>query len=458
VGRPQIFAARGGAGHGLWGGSGMLVSVRLLHTSDWHLGHSLHDLARIVEHERFLAWLLDLADREAIDAMLVTGDVFDASNPPASAERMWFGFLAELARRRPGIDVVVIGGNHDSAGRLDAPRVLLGGLGVHVVGGLARNDDGSLDLDRLIVPLHDARGRVAALCAAVPFLRPADLPAPVDDLDDPLVAGVAAVYREVCDAARSRLTGDQALVATGHCYVVGTELSQLSERRILGGNQHALPVEVFPTDVAYGALGHLHKAQRVGGRDHVRYAGSPIPLALGEARYRHQVVVAEIDGAGPATIRTIPVPRTVDILRVPASGAAPLAEVEAMLAALEPARTGDDPERPYLEVAVELAAPAPDLRRRLDAALVGRRPRLVKITACLPGDGAGLADRAPAPELKDVDPAEVFARRWQRDHDGEPPAELCAAFHELVEAVRRGEGEVRPRSARARVETERSKA
>lgn len=405
--------------------------LRVLHTADWHLGHSLHELPRTFEHERFLGWLVDTAVREEIDALVIAGDVFDAANPPAAALEAWYRFLAALARRAPGVDVVVIGGNHDSAARLDAPEAILAGLGVRVVGGLPRRG-GELDLDRLIVPLRDRGGAVRGHAAAVPYLRPADLPAAPGD-GDPLIEGVRAIYREVLEEARRR---GGAVLALGHLYMVGTELSLLSERRILGGNQHALPASIFPGDVAYAALGHLHKAQRVGGHEHVRYSGSPIPLSMGEAGYRHQVVIAEVEGDGPARARAIPVPRAVELLRVPRRGGAPLEEVEAALAALEPLGDPRDPARPYLEVCVALDRPVPDLRRRIEEAAAGRRPRLCKIGVEYTGDGAPLAEAAPAERLAELDPGEVFVRRWRRDHEGEPPAALVEAFFELLEEAR----------------------
>src|SRR6478672_2359702 len=119
--------------------------MRLLHTSDWHLGHTLKEVAREHEHAAFLAWLLDACDREEPDALVITGDVFDSATPPATAERMWFELLAAARRRRPAMDIVAIAGNHDSPARLGAPSAILRELGVHVVGGLPRTQDGALD-------------------------------------------------------------------------------------------------------------------------------------------------------------------------------------------------------------------------------------------------------------------------------------------------------------------------
>lgn len=414
--------------------------MRLLHTSDWHLGHALHDHPRTHEHAHFLAWLLDTLAAERVDALIVAGDVFDVANPSTEALDAFYDVVARARHAHPRLDVVVVGGNHDSPARLDVTNPLLDRLGVRVVGGLPRRAGGALDLDRLVVPLHDARGEVAAWCVAMPFLRPADLPAVTGDGLDPLIEGVRRRYAEALDAARARRRPGQAIVATGHAYLTGTRLSELSERRILGGNQHALPVDVFPDDVAYAALGHLHLAQAVGGRPHVRYSGSPIPLSFAERGYPHQVVVVNLDGERLADVRPLRVPRAVDLLVVPEDGPGPLPDVLARLRAL-PAREGpeDDPTRPLLEVRVRCERPEPHLRREVEAAVAGRRPRLLRIALETAGDGQALADAAPTARLRDLTPDEVFRRRWASEHDGEPPAALSAAFHELLGAVLRGE-------------------
>ncbi len=382
-----------------------------------------------------------MIDEQEIDSLLVAGDVFETANPPATAQEAWYRFLAETRRRRPDLDVVVIGGNHDSAARLDAPAEILGEMGVRVVGGLPRlAPGGELDLERLIAPLHDQRGRVCGWVAAVPFLRPVDLPAAyINDVDaDPLIEGVRAVYTEVLASARARRRPGQALVAMGHCYMVGGEVSELSERRILGGNQHALPANLFPDDVAYVALGHLHRPQRVGGRAHVRYSGSPIPLSLAEADYPHQVVVVELDGDRLVGTREIRVPRFVPILRVPWVGYRPLPDVLPALAKLDPLEPGTpDEERPYLEVRLSLPAAEPGFRRQIEDALDGKAARLVRLTVDYTGDGRALAESTRT-DLREVTPEDVFRRLYAKFHEELPPAPLLEAFQELLEQVEGG--------------------
>jgi exonuclease SbcD len=148
--------------------------MKLLHTSDWHLGHTLLDADREVEHDEFLSWLLDTIEAHEVDALLVTGDIFDSANPPATAQRAWYRFLVEAGRRRKGLQVVAIAGNHDSAARLEAPREVLASLDVTVVGELPCAD-GRLDPARLLVPLRDREGVRRAWVAAVPYLRSSDL-------------------------------------------------------------------------------------------------------------------------------------------------------------------------------------------------------------------------------------------------------------------------------------------
>lgn len=416
--------------------------MRILHTSDWHLGHGLHGRSRDEEHRRFLDWLLDRLDEHMVDALIIPGDVFDTANPPTSALQAWYEFLGTARRRNANLDIVIAGGNHDSAARLDAPRAILRPLAVHVVGGLPRLADGAVDHERLVVPLSNAEGDVEAWVAAMPFLRPADLPrVDVGEEGDPLVEGVRRVYAEAFAAARARMQPGQSLIATGHCFMRGGKISEDSERKVLGGNQHALPLEVFADDVAYVALGHLHLAQSVGGADHVRYCGAPLPLSMSERDYPHQVLIADIFEGKVDAIEALRAPRAIEMMRVPAAGYEVLASVLERIAALPGLSERDAAwARPFLEVAVRLTGPEPGLRPRVEAALAGKAPRLARLLVERAGDAKALADAIPDAELTTLGAEEVFRRRWARIHPGEPPSALVAAFHELLEAVEQEDG------------------
>jgi exonuclease SbcD len=415
--------------------------LRILHTADWHLGHSLHGHSRAHEHASFLAWLSEVIVAERVDALIIAGDVFDGANPPTAALSMYYEFLANLSRRAPGIDVLVIGGNHDSASRLNAPEALLSAIGVHVVGGLVRRsgeDAHAVDVQKLVVQLTDASGEVGAIVAAVPFMRPADLPAVNDIAEgaDTLVEGVREAYSQVLEEARRRKTDKQALIATGHCYMVGSQISEMSERRVLGGNQHALPVEIFPKDVDYVALGHLHKAQRVGRREHVRYSGSPIPLSMSEETYKHQVVLADFEDGALVKWRGVTVPRTTELIRIKGDS---LDDVLTRLAAMADAHLIGDLARPYLEVSLMLSSPVTNLREKIESALAGKRPSLVKVSVTYSGDRKTLSEAHSGQKLADLMPRDVLRRRYLRDYSEELPDELLEAFEELLDEVAQAE-------------------
>jgi exonuclease SbcD len=223
--------------------------------------------------------------------------------------------------------------------------------------------------------------------------------------------------------------------------MAGGVLSELSERRILGGALHALPAELYPPDLEYVALGHLHRAQRVGGCERIRYAGSPLPLALDEADYRHQVLLVALEGSAPARVTVLPVPRAVPVLRLPGGGAGCRPEaVPALLEALPAAGPESAPEAewPWLELTVSLEQPEPGLRAEVEARLRDKAVRLVRLAVLHQGDGAALADGAGGAALETLGPEEVFRRCWQSRLGGEPEPAHLDAFRTLLAALQEG--------------------
>lgn len=423
--------------------------MRLLHTSDWHLGQTLHNHDRTYEHQCFLDWLADTLVDERVDVLLIAGDIFDTANPSSVAQRQLYRFLQQARARLPQLQVVVIAGNHDSPGRLEAPTPLLEAHGTIVVGNVLRRGDGEIDLERLLVPLHDRDGKVAAWCLAVPFLRPGDLPRlraaeggepTADGPRDPYLHGTTLLYRQAHALARERAAPGQPIIAMGHCHMAKGEPSADSERRIVIGGSEALPVSMFDPDLAYAALGHLHLAQRVGGLEHVRYCGSPLPLSFSEVGYQHQVLRIDLDGAKAGAIVPLFVPRPVQLLRVPAKPA-PLDEALAALEALAPDPDLPPEAWPYLEVRVLLDGPEPGLRGRVEAALAGKPVRLAKIEPTRKLVAA--ADEAAAlslDQLAQLQPDDIFRRLWRQKYGDDAPPEQIDSFAELFHAV---EGDAR---------------
>lgn len=398
------------------------TKLRLVHTSDWHIGQELHGHGREEEHDTFLAWLLDrLVELEA-DALVVTGDIYDVANPAVSSMARFYGFLRDALARCPQLQVIIVGGNHDSAARINLPGALLGRGRVHLVGQIPRRD-GALDLDALLVSLAGRNGEPAVMVGAIPFCRPGDLGR----------GDLAALYEEVVAAAVERAAG-LPVVLTGHLHVSGGDVSVESERRIVIGGEEVQASTLFDARVAYVALGHLHRPQNIGGDTLIRYAGSPLPLSVAERDYRHSISVIDI-GPDGAVLDTIEIPRLAAFLSLPPGGALPLQEVELVLAAFDFGEPETPGRRPFVEVSVLLDRPQPGVTSRVHAALNGKPVRLTRIRSIFPG--AAVRDRLSGrgEALDALEPAAVFASLHANRHGAEPDEALARAFAELVVAV-----------------------
>jgi exonuclease SbcD len=407
--------------------------LRLFHTADWHLGHTLHGISRHTEHQQFLNWLLaELLDKQA-DALIVAGDIFDSANPSAQAQAQLYKFLVTAKNQQPDLNIILVGGNHDSAIRLDAPSSILNALGIHVVGGLQHDTQRGIDWQRLIVPLTNATGEIKAWCGAMPFLRNADLPN--NDSDDPLVTGVKTLYDELFAQMQNQAQQGQSLIMTGHCYMVNGNVSELSERKILGGNQHALPVDLFPKAIDYVALGHLHLAQTVGDHRHICYSGSPIPLSFNESHYVHSVLQVELTAGQKVANTRLKIPRFVELLRLPnGKEFATLSDVLAQLESLE-LNAVHESQHPYLELRIKLDKPEPSLRQQIEEVISVLPVRLLKISTAYTGSEGSLADCQLEQRLEELQPLDVFQRCYANKYDTDAPEEIIALFNELIESL-----------------------
>ncbi len=409
--------------------------LRIIHTADWHLGHYLHGVSRHYEHQSFLDFLLDQLKQTQADVLMVAGDIFDTANPPATAQSQLYDFLVKARVNNPQLNIILIGGNHDSAARLDAPASLLKSLGISVIGGLKNNEQGKIDWQRLLIPLYNKNKELVAWCGAMPFLRHSDLP-PAEGEGDSLVSGVKSRYADLIQALKNKATNNEALILTGHCYMVGGNLSELSERKILGGNQHALPVDLFPEDITYTALGHLHRAQTVAKQDNIRYSGSPIPLSFDEQHYPHQLVQIDCQPGKSLAIESILIPRSIDMLRIPNSNS--FCDLDSAITQLKQLKLKPDlalEQQPFLELRISLEKPEPSLRQQIEETIADLPLRLLKISTRYAGKEQGLADSIQEQRLEDLQPEHVFQRCYENKYATETPKELLNLFHELQENI-----------------------
>jgi exonuclease SbcD len=394
--------------------------MRMLHTSDWHLGACLEQVSREADHAQFLEWLAETVRAEQIELLLVAGDVFDSPTPSAEAQALYYRFLHRL--RGTGVrQVVVVGGNHDSGARLDAPRELLAAFGVHVVGGLA----GPEDLERCLCPVPGAGGGTALVVAAVPFVHEWRLgfrPGAGDP--EGLLAQLGApfqrLYADLADLASERWPGAP-LVATGHLAVLGCARDEAPQEIHLIGTLGGLPAGIFDARYAYVALGHIHRGYAVGGT-RAWYCGSPLALNFKEGRSPRRVNRVDLDPGGGVRVQPLEVPGTRQVLEFSGTQEA----VQAALAGL--AWTEALPPMVKAEVQVEAPRPGVEEELRAFAERLEPRPVLVQVKqarAAAPGD-----PRPAAARLEDLSPREVF--RMLCAVRGEAHAELAAAFEQLL--------------------------
>lgn len=406
--------------------------IRILHTADWHLGQTFFGYDRTGEHEAFLDWLSEEIKRNEIDALIIAGDVFDVSNPSAASQRMYYEFIYRVTVENPNLQIVIVAGNHDSAARLEAPLPLLQSMRTEVRGVVRKLNGGEIDYDHLTIELRNREGEVEVLCMAVPFLRQGDYPLVITD-GNQYTEGVREFYAQFLQRLWKRRQEKQAIIAIGHLQATGAEIAEkdYSERTVIGGLECVSP-DTFSEKIAYTALGHIHKAQRVSGREDVRYAGSPIPMSFAEKHYHHGVVMIVLDDGCAVDIKRIECPKSIPLVSVP-SGEAVSPEV--ILQALQDLPDVEG-EAPYLEVKVLLEEPEPMLRQEIENALTGKKYRLARIVSTYHQEGRVEAESDDWKRgLQDMSPLQIAKSAFEKMYQVEMPADLTDLFQEAYMAA-----------------------
>mgnify|MGYP002585503740 FL=1 len=413
--------------------------IRILHTADWHLGQTFFGYDRVEEHVHFLQWLARELKENKIDVLLIAGDIFDVSNPSAASQHMFYRFIRQVTEENPKLQLVVVAGNHDSAARLEAPLPLLQEMRTEIRG-IVRRHEGEIDYDHLIVELKNSEGEVEALCLAVPFLRQGDYPVVTTD-GNPYAEGVKELYARLQERALQRRKDGQALVAVGHLQATGSEIAErdFSERTIIGGLECVSP-DAFTEQIAYTALGHIHKSQRVSGRENVRYAGSPLPMSFAEREYHHGVVIVTLAEGWAVEIEKREYIPLVGLLSVPRGKAATPEEVLEELAHLPLASEeaeGEQTERslhfPYLEIKVLLTEPEPMLRQQIEEAIADKAVRLARIVSVYrQAEENTLEEEVLAAGLQEMNPLQIVKATFENIYQSEMPEELERLFQQAM--------------------------
>jgi exonuclease SbcD len=282
--------------------------MKILHTADWHLGHRLHENSQLEEQTLFLKWIENYINDEKIDVLLISGDIFDSASPSNQSMKMYYNFLMKLNKTACN-SVIITGGNHDSAGILNAPKELLDTLSIKVVGKATES------IKDEVFEIEVAAEKV--IIAAVPYLRDGDIRRAVagesfEDLTDKYKTALINHYQLAAAQCKLINIKDVPVIAMGHLFAIGGSISD-SEQNIYVGTLGHIGAADFPMYFDYIALGHLHRPQIIGGNEKVRYSGSPHILSFSEVNYDKKVLVLMVEENKITNVKDVVVPCFIEI-------------------------------------------------------------------------------------------------------------------------------------------------
>lgn len=401
--------------------------MRILHTSDWHLGQHFMGKTRQFEHQAFCSWLIEQVLEHQVDALIIAGDIFDTGAPPSYAREQYNRFVVEL--RSAQCELVVLGGNHDSVAMLSESKTLLAQLGTRVIPGVCE------DVGEQLLVLNQRDGSPGAILCGIPFIRPRDVllsqaGQSAADKQLSLQQAIAAHYQqlfELAEAKRKALGLALPIIATGHLTTVGASASE-SVREIYVGALEAFPTNAFPP-VDYIALGHIHRPQKVAGLEHIRYCGSPIALSFDEARQQKEVLLVELAANGLQQITVLAVPRVQPLLSLRGS----LKELQPAIS--EAAKQGSAERPVWLEIQVSTDDYLSDLQVRIAALCEGLPVEVLRIRRERGAATASLFSDAKE-TLDELSPEQVFAQRLSTEVlDKVDEARLLGLYRETVASL-----------------------
>ncbi|WP_312772945.1 exonuclease subunit SbcD [Atlantibacter hermannii] len=402
--------------------------MRILHTSDWHLGQNFYTKSRAPEHQAFLTWLRQTAADQQVDAIIVAGDIFDTGSPPSYARELYNRFVVEL--QQTGCELIVLAGNHDSVATLNESRELLACLNTRVIASAQLQPEGQA------IILNKRNGEPGAVLCPIPFLRPRDITksrAGESGSEKQLqLLDAITLHYQACFDAACQLRGKQALpiIATGHLTALGVTKTD-AVRDIYIGTLDAFPASHFP-EADYIALGHIHRAQTVAQSEHIRYCGSPIPLSFDETGSPKVVNLVEFSGASLTKVTPLAVPVT-----------QPLAMIKGTLAQIEQQlqQWRDTPAEPKTWLDIEIVSDdfLHDMQRQIVALTEALPVEVILLRRSREQRDLAIA-RLETETLSELSVAEVFERRLQSEAlEENEAARLRTLFAQTLETMQQEE-------------------
>lgn len=407
--------------------------MRILHTSDWHLGQHFMGKSRQAEHQALIDWMLGQVREQGVDAVLIAGDIFDTGTPPSYAREQYSRLV--LGMHALGVPLILLAGNHDSVATLQESAGLLQPLGASVVAS-------SGPADAQVLLLNDRAGRPGCLFCAIPFVRPRELMRSEagqsgEDKQRGLQQAIHDYYMDVYHAAIARRDAIEAetgqrlpVIGSGHLTTVGASATE-SVREIYVGSLEAFPTAAFPP-LDYIALGHIHRPQKVGGLDHIRYCGSPLPLSFDESGQQKQMLLVDLEAQGLQAVTALQVPCFQRLLSLKGD----LQSLPGQLA--EAAAQSRENAPVWLEISVARDDYLADLPARIQAMAEGLPLETLRIRRQR-GQATGVMAGELGETLDELGHAEVFARRLDGEElQPELRAELEARYRQIAAQLEGG--------------------
>ncbi len=400
--------------------------MKILHTSDWHLGQYFMMKTREAEHLAFLNWLLEVVKKESIEAVIVAGDIFDSASPPSYARKLYSDFIVRLQKSLCR-HLIIVSGNHDSVAVLNESKDLLQVLNVSVLAGL------SDDLNEHIIALLDENNKQKALVCALPFLRAQDVMSSEQGMSAEqkqmnLQQGIHNAYQKIYELAKSQSTQTKLpIIATGHLTAVGCSVSE-SVRDIYIGTLTAFPASLFP-DFDYIALGHLHRAQKVQKSEYIRYSGSPIALSFDESKQQKKINVIEFDENSPLTVNEIIIPNFQNMQVI--SG-----DLESVIEQLQQLKQKLNGESAWIEVKLQQAFYLSDVHGVLSEQVEDSAIEILKISSPKVNENNQWQDNEKS-TLDNLTPMDLFEHRLQIEdgYSEQQKQQLTDLFAEVCSEV-----------------------
>ncbi len=408
--------------------------MRIIHTSDWHLGQHFYGKSRAREHQQFLNWLIEQSQSQQIDAIIVAGDIFDTGTPPSYAREMYFDFIAKL--HQANCQLVVLAGNHDSVAMLSESQNLLQQLSTRVISAVSDN------MAEQVFVLNSLKTEQQAVICAIPFIRARDIVKSyagqsASEKQRSLQQAITGHYQTLFSQAQTLSVENQAedtrlpIIATGHLTTIGASLSE-SVRDIYIGTLEAFPASEFPA-ADYIALGHIHRPQKVTKSEHIRYSGSPIALSFDEAKTEKSIVIAEFKNGELSDVELCPVPCFQALAMVKTQ----LETLTDNIMAVVEANHSERKENIWLDIEIESAEYLQDLSVRIEQ-IIAELPVEVLLVRRSKKSRLEMPSHEKKITLSELSVQDVFDARmelesWQSDEQQQRRTRLNSLYLDIAE-------------------------